>query len=383
MATRTLLYDRHVALGGRMVEFAGWMLPVQYPPGPNAEHQQVRQAAGLFDIDHMGQVVVSGPDALTFLNRVMTADVSRFGIGTAHYSLMCYADGGVVDDTFIYRLDANRYFVAVNASNNAKDTHWLNYHRQAQERVVIENVSESTYMLSLQGPRAQDILAPLVDAALDRLKFHRAVETWLLTSPRVRVLIGRTGYTGEDGFELFFPTENAGLVWDTLMEAGRPFDLAPIGLAARDSLRFEPCMPLYGQEISATIDPLQAGLGFGCALDKEHFIGRDALLKVQLEGPHRQLVGFEMLQGGVARHGYPIVIDGAVQGEVTSGMYSPTLDKMLGLAYIPSQYAAIAEEIGVQIRDSVKPARTIAKPFYQPSYRKSIAQRSRHAELPK
>lgn len=384
MATKTLLYDRHVALGGRMVEFAGWLLPVQYPPGPNAEHQQVRQAAGLFDIDHMGQVIVSGPDALPFLNRVMTADVSRFAIGTAHYSLMCYADGGIVDDTFIYRLDANRYFVAINASNNAKDTLWLNYHRQAQERVVIENVSDSTYMLSLQGPRSVDILDPLVDADLRTLKFHRSVESWFQTSPRVRVLIGRTGYTGEDGFELFFPTEQAGLVWDALMEAGRPFDLAPIGLAARDSLRFEPCMPLYGQEISSTINPLEAGLGFGCALDKEQFIGRDALLKVHLEGPRRRLVGFEMLQGGVARHGYPIVIDGSVQGEVTSGMYAPTLDKMLGLAYIPSQYAETGTDIGVQIRDRLKPARVIARPFYQPSYRRqTMAQRSQRSDLHK
>lgn len=371
MATKTLLYERHVALGGRMVEFAGWLLPVQYPTGPNAEHQSVRQAAGLFDIDHMGQVLVSGPDALGFLNRVMTADVSRFAVGTAHYALMCYADGGVVDDAFIYRLDANRYLAAINASNNTKDTRWLNYHKLSSEKVVIENVSESTYMLSLQGPRALDILAPLVEADLTGLKFHRSTETSFQATPPFRIMIGRTGYTGEDGFELFFPAERAPEVWDTLMEAGKPYGLAPIGLAARDSLRFEPCMPLYGQEISPTINPIEAGLGFACAFEKDTFIGREALLKVQLEGPARRLVGFEMLQGGVARHGYPVVIDGTVCGEVTSGMYSPTLDKLLGLAYIPSDRATVGGEIGIQIRDKVKLARIVARPFYRPSYRKS------------
>jgi aminomethyltransferase len=352
-----------------MVEFAGWVLPVHYPLGPNGEHQRVRQAAGLFDIDHMGQVVVSGPDALPFLDRVMSADVSRFEVGSAHYALMCYHDGTVVDDTFIYRLEANRYFVAINASNNAKDTLWLNYLKAPREKVIIENVSEATYMLALQGPRAEQILAPLVEADLTHVRFHHAVETRLLTSPPVSLLIGRTGYTGEDGFELFLPTQQAGLVWDAIMEAGKPFGLAPIGLAARDSLRFEPCLPLYGQEISASITPLEAGLGWACALSKS-FVGREALLKVRLEGATRTLVGFEMLQGGVARHGYKVVLDGAVGGLVTSGMYAPTLDKFLGLAYIPIERAAVGSEINIQIRDKLKPAVIVVRPFYQPSYRR-------------
>jgi aminomethyltransferase len=278
-----------------------------------------------------------------------------------------------VDDTFIYRLDANRYFVAINASNNAKDTHWLNYHKGQHDKVAIENVSESTYMLALQGPRAAQILTPLAEADLSHVRFHHAVETHLLTTPRVPLLIGRTGYTGEDGYELFLPTEHAGLVWDALMEEGKPFDLAPIGLAARDSLRFEPCLPLYGQEISASINPLEAGLGWACALDKEHFLGREALLKVHLEGSARSLVGFQMLQGGVARHGYKVVLDGAVCGEVTSGMYAPALDKFLGLAYIPCERDAVGTEIGIQIRDKVKPASVVARPFYQPSYRRQVA----------
>ena len=365
MARQTALYSRHVQLGGRMVEFAGWVLPVQYPTGPLEEHHRVRRAAGLFDIDHMGQVVVSGPDALPFLQRIMTADVSAFEAGSANYSLMCYDDGGVVDDTFIYRLPG-RYFVAINAANNAKDTQWLNYHKAGFD-VQVENISDQTYMLALQGPEAQAILQPLCGHPLASLPFHTAVET---TVAGVPTLLGRTGYTGEDGFELFFPTDHAGLVWDKLMESGAPRGLLPIGLAARDSLRFEACMPLYGQEISAIAGPVEAGLAWAVSFGKSGFIGRESLLKVRLEGPSRKLVGFEMTQGGVARHEYDVVKDGIPCGKVTSGMYAPTVDKFLGMAYVPVQYAAPGTEIGISIRGKVKPAVVIKRPFYTPAYRR-------------
>jgi len=365
MARQTALYDRHVQLGGRMIEFVGWVLPVQYSTGPLEEHHRVRHAAGLFDIDHMGQVEISGPDALPFLQKVMTADVSAFGVGSANYSLMCYEDGGVVDDTFIYCLP-DRYFVAINAANNAKDTRWLNYHR-AGFNVKVKNVSDQTYMLALQGPKAEAILQPLCDHNLAGLQYHAAVETKVCS---VQTLVGRTGYTGEDGFELFFPSDQAGLLWDKIMESGTPKGLLPIGLAARDSLRFEACMPLYGQEISATIGPIEAGLGWAVSSDKGDFIGREALLKVRLEGAARKLIGFEMTEGGVPRHEYGVVKDGVVCGRVSSGMYSPTIDKFLGMAYVSAEHSALGTEIGISIRGKVKPAVVVKRPFYTPSYRR-------------
>jgi aminomethyltransferase len=365
MAKQTMLYERHVRLDGRMVEFAGWTLPVQYPTGPLEEHQRVRQAAGLFDIDHMGQVVVTGPDALPYLQNVMTADVSTFPVGSANYSLMCYDDGGVVDDTFIYHMP-DRYFVAINASNNAKDTRWLNYHRHGFD-VRIENVSAQTYMLALQGPKAQEILQPLCAADLGKLPYHMALDTPIAGVP---TLLGHTGYTGEDGYELFFPTDQAGLLWDKIMEAGAPSGLLPIGLAARDSLRFEVCMPLYGQEISAMLDPIEAGLGWAVSFDKGDFVGRGALLKARLEGTPNKLVGFEMTEGGVARHTYEVEVNGEICGEVTSGMYAPTLGKFLGLAYVPAEYSASGTQLGIVIRTKVKPAVVVKKPFYTPAYRR-------------
>ena len=365
MPKRTQLYDRHLSLGARMIEFAGWILPVQYPTGPKEEHLRVRESAGLFDIDHMGQLIVTGPDALPFLQSVMTADIAAFRVGTANYSLMCYDDGGIVDDTFIYRLP-DRYFLVVNASNNRKDTSWLDYHRGSLD-VTVENVSDQTYMLALQGPMAETILQPLCNTDLASLRYHSVVDGEVLG---VRTIIGRTGYTGEDGFELFFPASKAPLVWDGIMETGEPHGLLPIGLAARDSLRFEPCMPLYGQEISPATDPLEAGLGWAVALGKGGFCGREALLKVRLEGTSRKLVGFEMIERGVPRHGYDILVDGIVCGEVTSGMYSPTLKKFLGLAYVPVKHSSIGGEIGVRIRDKVRSAAIARRPFYLPAYRR-------------
>jgi aminomethyltransferase len=365
MARKTALYDRHVQLGGRMVEFAGWVLPVQYPSGPIAEHHAVRQAAGLFDIDHMGQVIVEGRDALPFLQHIMSANVSGFAPGSANYSLMCYDDGGVVDDTFIYAMP-DHYFVAINASNNTKDTRWMAYH-QGPFDVRVRNISDDTYMLALQGPQAQAVLQPLCDADLSHMAYHTGLYTQVAG---VATLLGRTGYTGEDGFELFFPTAQAVTMWDRLMETGKPLGLVPVGLAARDSLRFEPCMPLYGQEITALTDAYQAGLGWAVALDKGPFLGREALLKARLEGTPDKLVGFEMTKGGVPRHGYEVSIDNMVAGEVTSGMYAPTLDKYLGLAYVPAEYAAVGTELGIIVRDKVKPAVVVKKPFYTPHYRK-------------
>jgi len=360
VAERTALYERHVALGGRMVEFAGWQLPVQYPTGPKAEHLCVRQRAGLFDIDHMGQVVVSGPDALPFLQSMMTADVSAIPLYGASYSLLCYHDGGVVDDTFIYRLP-DRYFVAINASNARKDTLWLQYHRAGYD-VRLENVSAETYMLALQGPRAEEILQPLCDGDLNAMAYHTAMETCIAGAP---TLLGRTGYTGEDGFELYFDVSSALLLWDALLEAGRPLGLLPVGLAARDSLRFEAGMPLYGQELSAVRGPVGAGLSWAVAWDKGTFIGRDALLKERLEGPRERLVGLKMLERGVPRHGYRVLADGVPCGEVTSGMYAPSLDGFYAMAYVASAYAAVGRRLEVEIRGKPIAAEVVKRPFYR------------------
>ena len=365
MPKKTALYERHTALGGRMVDFAGWLLPVQYAAGPKAEHLCVRQKAGLFDIDHMGQLLVSGPDALPFLQATMTADVSAIPLYGAAYSLLCYEDGGVVDDTFIYRLP-DRFFVAINASNNRKDTLWLQYHRAGYD-VRLENVSESMYMLALQGPLSEQILQPLCESDLSAMAYHTALEARVAGVP---TLLGRTGYTGEDGFELYFPTEQATDVWDALMVRGEPLGLLPIGLAARDSLRFECCMPLYGQELSPTITPLEAGLRWAVAFDKPSFLGRKALLKQQLEGVTRRLVGFRMVEGGVPRHGYAIAVNDQPCGEVTSGMYAPTLDAFLGMGYVPTAHAEVGVEIEVLIRDKPRKAVIVRRPFYAPKYRK-------------
>ena len=365
MARQTELYERHVALHGRMIEFAGWLLPVQYPSGPLEEHHTVRRAAGLFDIDHMGQLVVKGPEALAYLQRLVTIDVSRVEVGEAHYALVCYADGGVVDDIFIYRLP-DRYFIAVNAANTQKDALWFRY-QVGSFKATVDNVSDETYMLALQGPRAEAILQELTPAALSRLAFHRAVETKVAGVP---TLVGRTGYTGEDGFELFFPREKATLLWDRLMETGAAHGLRPIGLAARDSLRFEARMPLDGQEIAAHINPLQAGLGWAVAFDKGDFVGRNALLKVKLEGSPSRLVGLEMVDRGVPRHGYPVALEGRVIGEVTSGMYAPTVGRYLALAYVSQAQAALGSEVDVVIRGEARRARVVKTPFYTPAYRR-------------
>jgi len=348
-----------------MVEYAGWILPVQYPTGPKEEHLRVRAAAGLFDIDHMGQVVISGPDALPFLQQVMTADVGAFAEWSANYALMCYDDGGVVDDTFIYRLP-DRYFIAINAANNAKDTRWLKYHRAGFD-VSVDNVSEETYMLALQGPKAEAILQPLCAADLSGMAYHTGIETVVAGTP---TLLGRTGYTGEDGFELYFPRDRAEAVWDAIMESGTPQGMLPVGLAARDSLRFEPCLPLYGQEISAMVDPIEAGLGWAVSLDKGPFLGREALLKTRLEGAPNRLVGLRMTAGGVPRRGYEVVAGSLTVGEVTTGMWAPSLDAFLALAYVPVEYAAVGTELGVAIRDKVRPAVVVKKPFYTPAYRR-------------
>jgi aminomethyltransferase len=346
-----------------MVEFAGWELPVQYATGPTAEHHAVRTAAGLFDIDHMGQIEVRGPDAEPFLQMIQTWDVSRMAQQEAHYGLLTYADGTIVDDIFIYRLPG-RWLVIVNAANRAKDMAWMEAHARDFD-VSLLDMSDDLYMLALQGPKAEAILQPHTSDDLSKLAARHALETTILGHPSV---LGRTGYTGEDGFEMYVPQAAARDIWEVLLASGKDAGLLPCGLAARDSLRFEACMPLYGHEIDAHTNPLEARLGWTISWDKE-FIGRQALLKIKLEQPQRLLVGFAMIDRAVPREQYPIAVNNEIVGHVTTGMKSPTLDKFLGLGYVPRQFSALGTEVEVLVRDVPKRAEIVKRPFYTPRYK--------------
>lgn len=360
---KTPLYDSHLALGGRMVEFAGWALPVQYPAGPLAEHQAVRNAAGLFDIDHMGQIELSGPDAEIFLQYVQVWDIAEMQPYTAHYSLLLYGDATIIDDIFLYRLPG-RWLIVVNAANRLKDLAWLQSQSIGFDVMLVDR-SDETCMLALQGPLAEQILQRLTPTDLAAVAARTAVE---LALDGVPALAGRTGYTGEDGFELYFSATAASDLWSALLDAGQPAGLLPCGLAARDSLRFEACMPLYGHEINAQTNPLEARLGWVISWDKE-FIGREALLKAKLERPTRLLVGFEMVDKAVPREQYEISVNGAVVGQVTTGMKSPTLERFLGLGYVPAAHSALGTELEILVRGQPKRARIVKRPFYQPRYK--------------
>lgn len=354
---RTPLYESHRALGAKMVEFSGWEMPVQYT-GILDEHRAVRNAAGLFDIDHMGQVRVTGDDALAYLNHLLTANFSEMSVNTAKYAIMCYADGTCVDDTFVYRLE-NEWMVVVNAGNRDKDNAWMQ--AQASEfDVTLKDVSKEFYMLAFQGPLAQEILQKLESFDLSDLKYHQAREFQIHGE---RGILARTGYTGEDGFELFIPNAHGNHVWDAILETGKEAGVLPIGLGARDSLRFEAKFALYGHEIDANTTPIEAALGWACDLNKA-FIGRDVLLKQKLEGVSKKLVGFEMLDRGIARGGYEIASNGKTVGAVTSGMPAPALEKNIGLGYVPPELAKIGTEFDVIIRGKPTKARVVKTPFY-------------------
>lgn len=363
---RTPLYDRHVELGAKTVEFGGWEMPVHYT-GILEEHHATRTAAGLFDISHMGQVNVRGRDALAFLQHLTTQDVATIGPGMANYALVCYPDGGIVDDIFIYNL-GSYYLVVVNASNADKDFTWMQEHKGAFD-VELENISDVTAMLALQGPKAEAILARVTQADVAAIPFHGVLQATLLDD--VEAIIARTGYTGEDGFELFFSDQFARKVWDALLDAGKADGLKPIGLGARDSLRFEPKLALYGHEIAEHINPYEAGLGWVVKLDKGPFIGSEALGQIKVAGPQRKIAGLEMIGRGIARGGYPVVtLDGETVGEVTTGMPAPTLNKNLALALVRADLAKLHTELNVLVRGKPVRAVVVKTPFYQSRYKK-------------
>jgi aminomethyltransferase len=350
---RTPLYEEHKALGARLVDFAGWEMPVQYA-GIKAEHQAVRNDLGLFDVSHMGEVVFRGPEAEEAVQRLVTRDVSRLVVGQAGYAAVCYEDGGTVDDVLVYRR-AGDFLIVVNASNREKDFEHFRAHTGDLDVEVVDE-SDDWALLALQGPNAAELLQGLTETDLAGIRYYRFVEGELGMS---QVVLSRTGYTGEDGFEIFARPEDAPAIWRRLIEAGA----APVGLGARDTLRLEAGMCLYGNELNPDTTPLEAGIGFAVHLDKEkEFIGQEALLKEKEEGLRKKLVAFKVEGRGIARHDYPVTVDGEPVGVVTSGTQSPTLNEAIGLALVAP---GVEDRFEVEIRDRSVPARAVGLPFYK------------------
>ncbi|MCA2961798.1 MAG: glycine cleavage system aminomethyltransferase GcvT [Silvanigrellales bacterium] len=359
---RTPLHADHVRLKARMVDFGGWDMPVQYS-GLVDEHKTVRTAVGLFDVSHMGEVNVEGRGALEFLQRLTTNDASKLEIGQAQYSALLYPNGTLVDDIIVYRRGLDSFFLCVNASNAEKDFAWMQEHVPSQG-VVLQNVSESYGQIAVQGPRARELVQKVVDIRIAELKYYHFAEGKVLGVP---ALIARTGYTGELGYELYVPSSATSKVWNALLEAGDAFGVKPCGLGARDTLRLEMGYLLYGNDMDNTTSALECGLSWVTKFEKCDFIGRDALLKQKEQGLGRKLVGFEMIDRAIGRHGYGVHVTPAVGspvGVVTSGSPSPTLGRNVGMAYVPASHAALGSEIYIDVRGEAKKARVTKKPFF-------------------
>ncbi len=367
---RTALYDEHVRAGGRLIDFGGWELPVQYT-GVMDEHLACRKACGLFDVSHMGEVHVEGPDAEAFLNWALTNNVAKVAVNQAQYTLLCHPSGGIVDDLVIYRRASDRFLVVVNASNTEKDfACFQDRLREYQathpgSRISLTNESARYTQIALQGRLAQQILAPLTDVALDGMKTYWFGEGHVLG--KIPAIVARTGYTGEDGFEIYVPWERGPDVWRALMESGTPLGLKPCGLGARDTLRLEMKYPLYGNELGDTTNALEAGLGWVVKMDKGEFVGRPAFAATKEAGLKRKLVGFKMAERGIPRHGYKAFDASGSQewGEVTSGTQSPSLGAAIGIAYVPAEHAAIGQTLTIDVRGQKLKAQIIETPFYK------------------
>ncbi len=365
---RTALYDEHARLGGRLIDFGGWELPVQYT-GVMDEHLACRKSAGLFDVSHMGEVHVEGPDAEAFLNDLLTNNVSRVAVGQAQYSAMCYDHGGCVDDLIIYRRAADRFLVVVNASNDDKDFAWMRgVHSRKGYRCSLSHESANYSQLAVQGPRAAEILQTLTSTPLAPIKTYWFAEGHVCGD--IPAILARTGYTGEDGFEVYVPWQSGPAVWRALIEAGQPLGLKPCGLGARDTLRLEMKYPLYGHELGENIHPLDAGLAWVTKLDKPNdFVGKQALLAARAAGLRRTLVGLKMLERGIPRQGYAVFDAAGVSqvGEVTSGTQSPSLGQAIAVAFVPPEHAAAGTRLTIDIRGTRVPAEVVSTPFYKRS----------------
>lgn len=353
---RTSLYDTHAAAGAKLVPFAGWEMPVQYADGIKAEHLAVRGAAGLFDVSHMGEIETAGPGATEFLQRLLTNDVTKIPVGGAQYALICRDDGGVIDDLFTYRLGENRYLTVTNASNHQEDFAWFAQNTGNFDVDVIDRANEYA-MLALQGPAARDLLTGLIDGtAPPRMTVEET------TVAGRRALVAGTGYTGEDGVEIMLAPGDAPAVWQGLTAAGA----VPVGLGARDTLRLEVCFPLYGNELSLERNPIEAGLGWACALDTE-FIGAPALRDVKAAGPAQKLVPFVFTGAGIPRQGNAVLKGGAEIGVVTSGTLAPSLAVGAGMAYVDAAFAEPGTAIEVDVRGRTRAAEVRSRPLYKPA----------------
>lgn len=357
----TPLYQCHREANGKMIAFAGWEMPVQYR-GVVEEHRAVRTAVGVFDVSHMGEIQVTGREALDFLQHVTCNDAAKLVDGRAQYSGLMTPRGTFVDDLLVHRLSDDNYLLVVNAANKDKDYAYLCAQAAAFSTVEVKDCSDEWAQVAVQGPRAQVVVQRLFAADVAGLKYYRFLTT---TFGGGETIIARTGYTGEDGFEIYVRPAQASNLWRNILEAGAEEGIVPCGLGARDTLRFEACMPLYGNDIDDTTTPLEAGLAWIVKLDKGPFLGREALRKQQATGPSRKLVGLEMLGRGIARQGYEVLKDGKRVGVVTSGTFAPTLQRALALAYLPVALASEGEEVQVEIREQAVPARVVPTPFYR------------------
>lgn len=364
MIKKTPFYDIHLKSRAKIVEFAGYYMPVQYH-SMTEEHKRVRKSVGIFDLSHMGEFMVSGHGARQFVQYAVTNDVYSLGIGQVLYTCMCYPDGGIVDDLLVYNL-GDTFMLVVNASNIEKDfAHLMSLKKH--DDVELGNISDETALLAIQGLDAEKVMAKMTGYDLPSLRFY-----WSATAEvaGMEMIFSRTGYTGEDGLELYFPPQDAKRIWNAAMEASREFAGEPVGLGARDSLRLEMKYALYGNDIDETTNPLEAGLGWTVKLDSGDFVGRNALEKLKAEGLKRKLIAFELKERGFPRQHYYIVAGGKQVGEVTSGTFSPMLEKGIGTGYVPVEHSKIGTEIGIDIRGKILSAEIVKPPFYKKGSRR-------------
>ena len=355
---QTCLYDKHVALGALMSPFGGFIMPIQYA-GIAPEHMAVREKVGLFDVSHMGEVTVQGKDAERYVQHIFTNDIANAPVGKIYYGMMCYEDGGTVDDLLVYKMGDNDFFLVINASNIDKDWAWMQQHAAGFD-IDLQNRSDFYGQIAVQGPESEHIVETVLGLACAELTFYTCKQIG-------EVIISRTGYTGEDGFEIYASHDYIRECWDKLIAAG----VQPCGLGCRDTLRFEVGLPLYGDELSQDITPVMAGLSLFVKFDKPEFIGREALLKQKTEGPAKKLVGIELFDKAIPRHGYTVLNkEGAPIGEVTTGYHTLSTDKSVCMALVDAQYAKLDAEVEIQIRKKVFAGKVVKKQFYNKNYKK-------------
>jgi|UniRef100_A0A7V3VTR6 aminomethyltransferase len=357
MAKKTPFYEKHIENNAKIVEFAGFLMPIQYE-GIIPEHETVRNNVGVFDVSHMGEIEITGQDRIKFANYITTNDVSKLALNQVQYSTMLYPDGGIVDDLLVYNLK-DRILLVVNAANTTKDFEWILQNKRFD--VNIKNLSDEIGQLAIQGPKSEPLMQKIVNINLADLKYYWAIETEI---KGISVLLSRTGYTGEDGFEVYMDAKEGPKIWDIIFEAGKEFGLKPIGLGARDTLRFEMRYCLYGNDIDKTTNPLEAGLGWIVKFDKGDFIGKDALLKIKGVGIKRKLVGFEVIEKGIPRPHQKIFADNQEIGFVTSGTFSPSLKKGIGMGYVLQSFSEPGTRFKVMAKEPID-VEVIKGPFYK------------------